>query len=221
MSYPTRGTWVEIGMTPGLILAPGRTPHGVRELKSFLSVIVIKSVLSYPTRGTWVEIPLAPSGYKSALSYPTRGTWVEISLIQAISSFTRSYPTRGTWVEIFIGIPPIPPQHVVPHTGYVSWNEREVGHSCINGVVPHTGYVSWNFRAFNGFCDWIRSYPTRGTWVEIIYPFWIYHTVSSYPTRGTWVEIEKIKVNSYIVTSYPTRGTWVEIPRMEIERKEL
>ena len=79
----------------------GRTPHGVRGLKSICVRKVIKILKSHPSRGAWIEIsnttyvnatkssrtPHGVRGLKSKPfaypigpkpSHPSRGAWIEI-----------------------------------------------------------------------------------------------------------------------------------------------
>ena len=79
-SHPTRGAWIEIEMCPaGAHIQLGRTPPGVRGLKSGYVQIDNECVGSHPTRGAWIEIPIIyDSNATSVLSHPTRGAWIEI-----------------------------------------------------------------------------------------------------------------------------------------------
>ena len=57
-SHPARGAWIEIFSTLKVpISIPGRTPHGVRGLKSLLSAPCVVQSWSHPARGAWIEIP--------------------------------------------------------------------------------------------------------------------------------------------------------------------
>ena len=176
MSYPTRGTWVEIYIPiclkrnpsrtphgvrelkcyPRFMILPlgGRTPHGVRELKLGRAMMYICSVLSYPTRGTWVEIILKISGYRNRHPVVPHTGYVSWNHFHPalLKPAIQSYPTRGTWVEIN-GDGRVGAIHdVVPHTGYVSWNNKLKFAFPINEVVPHTGYVSWNHSPLQQIC---------------------------------------------------------------------
>ena len=146
LSYPTRGTWVEISEKPHKYETNGgRTPHGVRELKYNYQVLEFINKKSYPTRGTWVEI--LQESYKILLitSYPTRGTWVEIPVWQMCQVL----------------------HIVVPHTGYVSWNCRN-GSSSIKGIESYPTRGTWVEICKRAIYNrQYASYPTRGTWVEI------------------------------------------------------
>ena len=145
--------------------------------------------LSYPTRGTWVEIIISHNNENVNKSYPTRGTWVEILIKIFFSLYVTSYPTRGTWVEIgSIDIKYRIP-FVVPHTGYVSWNcYLFLCHPCPLSRTPH-GVRELKFKISAATALASSSYPTRGTWVEILLPECQPLLTMSYPTRGTWVEM--------------------------------
>ena len=56
----------------------GRTPRGVRGLKSCV-------------------VECGPSG---RLSHPSRGAWIEIALLVVSTNCERSHPSRGAWIEI-------------------------------------------------------------------------------------------------------------------------
>ena len=58
----------------------------------------------------------------------------------------------------------------------------------------------------------VRSLPTRGAWIEILYHIGAYNVDTSLPTRGAWIEIAV--GGDYVgngATSLPTRGAWIEI----------
>ena len=56
-SHPTRGAWIEMIGNEGIAaMSTGRTPHGVRGLKSYAAASVSVSNASHPARGAWIEI---------------------------------------------------------------------------------------------------------------------------------------------------------------------
>ena len=56
-SHPTRGAWIEMSKSFVQIQSlQGRTPRGVRGLKSMWSRICAPFFKSHPTRGAWIEI---------------------------------------------------------------------------------------------------------------------------------------------------------------------
>ena len=60
--------------------ARGRTPQGVRGLKSAHEDIRLQREKSHPARGAWIEI--IPSAFVYGFigsSHPARGAWIEIS----------------------------------------------------------------------------------------------------------------------------------------------
>ena len=58
-SHPARGAWIEIDSIHAFIAKQcGRTPHGVRGLKSGITTIVCLNFRSHPARGAWIEMSL-------------------------------------------------------------------------------------------------------------------------------------------------------------------
>ena len=57
MSHPARGAWIEMEMLcKELDDIAGRTPQGVRGLKSSKYCVSCVMKLSHPARGAWIEI---------------------------------------------------------------------------------------------------------------------------------------------------------------------
>ena len=102
----------------------GRTPHGVRGLKSLSGLGTVDGAKSHPTRGAWIEISHDRGETEVYQSHPTRGAWIEIGLrpwcpastgsrtphgvrglkwVARVRQLPRpeSHPTRGAWIEIF------------------------------------------------------------------------------------------------------------------------
>ena len=78
-SHPSRGAWIEIGFRRDVgFLSVGRTPHGVRGLKS---------IQHRPEPAPERRTPHGVRGLKS----------MEKNSIQPIAS---SHPSRGAWIEI-------------------------------------------------------------------------------------------------------------------------
>ena len=63
----------------GSALALGRTPHGVRGLKSAAIFTAVTLFASHPSRGAWIEISESGEDHIMAWSHPSRGAWIEIS----------------------------------------------------------------------------------------------------------------------------------------------
>ena len=78
--------------------AQGRTPHGVRGLKSGSYTALYGPLVSHPTRGAWIEM-------RDHEAAPHRQP--------------PSHPTRGAWIEIKCARPMYPNGTVAPHTGCV------------------------------------------------------------------------------------------------------
>ena len=79
-SHPSRGAWIEIALCrPCACRFPGRTPHGVRGLKSPGVSLLLKSFRRTPhgVRG----LKFLSGGWHPGccLSHPSRGAWIEIS----------------------------------------------------------------------------------------------------------------------------------------------
>ena len=55
------------------------------------------------------------------------------------------------------------------------------------------------------------SHPTRGAWIEMVYPVGHKGPVGSHPTRGAWIEIGVFGSIVNNLASHPTRGAWIEI----------
>ena len=56
-SHPSRGAWIEIFVALHTnSKEDGRTPHGVRGLKSRAVHPGVAIYLSHPSRGAWIEI---------------------------------------------------------------------------------------------------------------------------------------------------------------------
>ena len=74
MSHPARGAWIEIYLAGQRPTRPGgRTPQGVRGLKSGAD----------------------GRGKGSDPSHPARGAWIEISMVEASGAFDAVAPRKG------------------------------------------------------------------------------------------------------------------------------
>ena len=108
----------------GAVPIPGRSPLGLRGLKSISLDVLMVFMLSQPTRAAWIEIskvqhilgstsgrsPLGLRGLKYFLersfkkwnkSQPTRAAWIEIFREGNVFKYSLSQPTRAAWIEIF------------------------------------------------------------------------------------------------------------------------
>ena len=128
LSYPARGTWIEI-----------LSEHGTHPLKH----VVPRT--GYVDRNTdsW-EIQTRPPRVVPRTGYVDRNTTA--SSLSPISE--RSYPARGTWIEMLYFAVQYTHRPVVPRTGYVDRNVGAGDGDDRNRVVPRTGYVDRNFRRF-------------------------------------------------------------------------
>ena len=57
----------------------GRTPHGVRGLKSLMSLQGLSASPSHPSRGAWIEMIQQISETMGITSHPSRGAWIEMT----------------------------------------------------------------------------------------------------------------------------------------------
>ena len=58
----------------------GRTPQGVRGLKSSVSNESGDLLASHPARGAWIEICCPFPLMMASVSHPARGAWIEIAV---------------------------------------------------------------------------------------------------------------------------------------------
>ncbi len=102
-SQPTRAAWIE--MLPALAFlssALGRSPLGLRGLKSYTNHVTVTKSPSQPTRAAWIEIEKELKAVQAELaSQPTRAAWIEICNFPVQCLAARSQPTRAAWIEIF------------------------------------------------------------------------------------------------------------------------
>ena len=98
----------------------GRTPHGVRGLKSFSRRTIRRISLSHPARGAWIEIFQLFCTIVILKSHPARGAWIEIYKDYGLTlTVTKSHPARGAWIEIKSSIALSHVSPVAPRTGCV------------------------------------------------------------------------------------------------------
>ena len=70
-----------------------------------------------------------------------------------------------------------------------------------------------NQRTRHGNTSRTRTFPARGTWIEI----WrrslpMDRDIKTFPARGTWIEISQPDDHILNGVTFPARGTWIEIP---------
>ena len=78
----------------------GRTPRGVRGLKSPLRLQHRTRRRSHPARGAWIEIHFFIHNALLTLSHPARGAWIEIVYPWYPYDAPQSHPARGAWIEM-------------------------------------------------------------------------------------------------------------------------
>ena len=83
------------------MVVPGRTPQGVRGLKSGLTGC--RAAWSHPARGAWIEIGIQRIDGRTRKSHPARGAWIEIRDNAINAGGATSHPARGAWIEIARG----------------------------------------------------------------------------------------------------------------------
>ena len=102
-------------------------------------------------------------------TFPARGTWIEMwNCRRRCRRGGVTFPARGTWIEI-----QWPPgsgkgRSDVPRKGNVDRNPeyRDVADQQPHDV-PRKGNVDRNMRAREGSNPSFRTFPARGTWIEI------------------------------------------------------
>ena len=95
-SHPARGAWIEIFSTMmAEWLWEGRTPQGVRGLKSATSRSAASCRVSHPARGAWIEIITLTEPSAEAESHPARGAWIEIYSRMFCYLFSFVAPRKG------------------------------------------------------------------------------------------------------------------------------
>ena len=164
----------------------GRTPHGVRGLKSIWDSVDAISGASHPSRGAWIEICVPSPHHIGGQSHPSRGAWIEIqtNLYQRMA-LNPSHPSRGAWIEIC-----------------------ESRFSILSKNKSHPSRGAWieisqddsNHRPKS-------SHPSRGAWIEILRKhdgFGAEHV--SHPSRGAWIEIRIPAVRHGLVQVAPLTG---------------
>ena len=75
-----------------------------------------------------------------------------------------------------------------------------------NTVVPRTGYVDRNAALDGAAVNAVKSYPARGTWIEIFPLAKLTRALESYPARGTWIEISRDRLVSDPLRSRTPHG---------------
>ena len=74
VSHPSRGAWIEIYKAARLMgYEVGRTPRGVRGLKSQVVEAGPYRRMSHPSRGAWIEIQLPAGEYQDCRVAPLAG----------------------------------------------------------------------------------------------------------------------------------------------------
>ena len=97
-SRPTRGAWIEIGVSMAR-----NAVHWSR-----------------PTRGAWIEMSRASFTMPMLASRPTRGAWIEIDCFSRSNSFTnRRAPHGARGLKFFLRGFYAASAVVAPHTGRV------------------------------------------------------------------------------------------------------
>ena len=104
MSHPARGAWIEISMQAALErYMVGRTPQGVRGLKSARDELLVLRIRSHPARGAWIEIlSIAKAASQPIESHPARGAWIEMLHGGRRILHRKSHPATGGWIEMSI-----------------------------------------------------------------------------------------------------------------------
>ena len=145
----------------------GRTPHGVRGLKSDDRAQVRVGIASHPSRGAWIEITVAVSCGVSCTSHPSRGAWIEIALRQLSAYVRRSHPSRGAWIEIGT-MQYISRLSIKSHPSRGAWIEIRSSRVVLwRGCRTPHGVRGLKLRCGSLVRMCVVSHPSRGAWIEI------------------------------------------------------
>ena len=124
-------------------------------------------------------------------SPPSRGAWIEIIIFDGATLHVQSPPSRGAWIEI---VPPAArktmPSRRPPRGGRGLKCCAHASFSTGQQRRPPRGGRGLKFRTFCKRCGVIRSPPSRGAWIEMVYgdSYWKM-LMASPPSRGAWIEI--------------------------------
>ncbi len=170
LSHPSRGAWIEMSIRPPPDgEASGRTPHGVRGLKSELLARFDAGEMSHPSRGAWIEI--------AACRQRPRGPGRTPHGVRGLKSFCRR--RRATRLSRT--------PHGVRGLKLALGPDRANGRA--GGRTPHgvRGLKSPGQSPFE--IPLHASHPSRGAWIEMPSSVSCRVCRSSHPSRGAWIEI--------------------------------
>ena len=102
-SHSARSAWIEILCSRiFLALSAGRTPQGVRGLKSPSFCALTGTSLSHSARSAWIEIKSFAAGTNYLeRSHSARSAWIEMYLQFFKLVGDVSHSARSAWIEIF------------------------------------------------------------------------------------------------------------------------
>ena len=105
-------------------------------------------------------------------SLPSRGAWIEILAVLASAGFGyKSLPSRGAWIEIIIQSFRSTYGPVAPLAGSVDRNFAQNDDLAKRQfVAPLAGSVDRNSLARAMRWEQYGSLPSRGAWIEILFP---------------------------------------------------
>ena len=146
----------------------GRTPHGVRGLKSLVEGESSKARSRTPHGVRGLKLEDAGSVCERHASHPSRGAWIEIretNLSRGTQASRTPHGVRGLKYPSIMRDAPMP------------------------GRTPH-GVRGLKSRGAMGRGLERLSHPSRGAWIEISSVCWrAYQDTLSHPSRGAWIEI--------------------------------
>ena len=169
-SHPARGAWIEIsGAGRAPYRASGRTPQGVRGLKSDffhphrgngrrtpqgvrgLKYQILRAMgdiaQSHPARGAWIEIPYARRAKNTGACRTPQGVrGLKSQQPAALPGRAASHPARGAWIEILCCSTCL----------LLSQSRTPQGVRGLKCRSP--AHLKWR----------MESHPARGAWIEML-----------------------------------------------------
>ena len=149
MTFPARGTWIEM---------PMQSLSG-------------SSMQTFPARGTWIEIDSRGCRQPCQRDVPRKGNVDRNYLVHAPwSRSTKTFPARGTWIEIPCPLWRLRRWATFPARG--TWIEMLLRHLFLIAQcdVPRKGNVDRNGSSSRSSKCVSETFPARGTWIEIYLP---------------------------------------------------
>ena len=93
-------------------------------------------------------------------------------------------------------------------TIYIAIFNEIIMHNCSRSLRWERG-LKYIGSAQRPVCS--TSFPSLGTWIEIVFYIWLVRNILSFPSLGTWIEIPPHRWIKELSSSFPSLGTWIEI----------